>query len=46
VKKRESQLSELDRLKLKTVILQDDRDEEVHMTEPVGFFAAKSISVG
>jgi len=46
VKKRESHVDELYQFKLKTVVLYDDRDEEVHMTQPVRFVAAKSVSVG
>jgi len=46
VKKRESQVDELHLLKLKTVVLHSDQNEEVHMTQSVGFIAAKSITVG
>jgi len=46
VKKHESQVCELDQLKLKTIILCDDHDEEIHMTQPVGYIAAHLISVG
>ena len=46
VKKRESQVGELDQLKLKTVILHDDREEEVHMPRLFGFVVAKSVLVG
>jgi len=35
VKKRESQVGELDQLKLKTVVLHNNRDSEIHMTQPV-----------
>jgi len=40
VKKRESQIGELDKLKLKAVVLYDRIGKEVHMTQPVGFVAA------
>ena len=46
MKKYESQVDELDQLKLKTVVLYDNRDEEIHMTQPVGYIAADLISVG
>ena len=45
MKKRESQVGKIVQLKLKIAILYGDQDEEVHMTQPVGFVAAKSISV-
>ena len=45
MKNRESQLGELDKLELKTAVLYGDRDEEVHMTQPSGFVATKSISI-
>jgi len=45
VKKRESQVGKLDQLKWKTTLLHGDRDGEIHMTQPVGFVAAKSVSV-
>ena len=45
MKKCEFQVGELDQLKLKIVILHDDRDDETHMTQPVGFVAADLISV-
>jgi len=35
VKKHESQISELDKLKLKVIILHDGIGKEVHMTQPV-----------
>ena len=35
--KHESQVGELNRLKLKAVVLHDDRDEDIHMTQSVGF---------
>ena len=44
MKKHESQADELGQLKLKTVILQDDRYDETHTTEPVGFIAADLVS--
>ena len=37
VKKHGSQVDELDQLKLKIIVLHDDRDEEIHMTRPIGF---------
>ena len=37
VKKRESQISELDQLKLKAVVLHDSIGSEIDMTQPVGF---------
>ena len=40
MKKRVSQVDELDKLQLKTILLHDDRDEEIHMTQLVGFIAA------
>jgi len=46
VKKRESQVGELDQLKLKTTVLHGDQDEEFHMTQPVGFIAEKLLLVG
>ena len=46
VKKHEYQVDELDQLKLKTVVLYDDRGEEIHMTQPVEFIDTDSISVG
>jgi len=45
VKKREFQVGELDQLKLKTVVLHDDRDKEIHMTQPAGFVAADLVSI-
>ena len=41
MKKHESQVGELDQLKLKTVILNDDHN--VHMTQPVGFVTVDLI---
>ena len=43
-KKRESQIDELDKLKLK-VVLHDGIGKEVHMTQSVGSITADSISV-
>ena len=37
VKKRESQIGELDKLKLKVIVLHDDIGKEIHMTQPVRF---------
>jgi len=45
VKKCRSQVSELDQLKLKIVILHDNRDEEIHMTQLVRFVAADLVLV-
>ena len=45
MKKRESQVGELDELNLKITVLYDDRDEEIHMTQSVEFVAAKMVSV-
>ena len=45
VKKRKSQVSELDHLKLKTVVLHDDHDDEIHMTQPIEFITTNLISV-
>jgi len=45
VKKRESQIGELDNLKLKIIVLHDGIDKEIHMTQPVRFIAAYSILV-
>ena len=39
----ESQVGELDQLKLKTAVLYGDRDKEVYMTQLAGFIAAKSV---
>ena len=36
MKKRESQIDELDQLKLKVIILHDGIGKEIHMTQPVG----------
>jgi len=40
VKKRESQIGELDRLNLKVVVLDDGIGKEVHITQPLGLIAA------
>ena len=40
VKKHGSQISELDQLKLKVVVLHDGIGEEIHKTRPIGFVAA------
>ena len=45
VKNRGSQVGEFDQLKLKTVLLHDDLDKEIHMTQPIGFVPADLISV-
>jgi len=45
VKKHESQVGKLDQLKLKTIILHDDCDDEIHITQPVGFSAADLVSI-
>jgi len=42
VKKRESQVGELDKLKLKTAVLHDDQDGEIHKTRLVVFVASES----
>ena len=39
VKKRESQIGELDKFKLKAVVLHDGIGKEVHVTQPVQFAA-------
>ena len=44
MKKHESHVGELDQLKLNTAVF--NGDEDVHMTQQVGFIAAKSVSVG
>ena len=43
--KREFQIIELDKVKLKAVVLLGGFGKDVHMTQPVGFIAASSISV-
>ena len=45
MKKYGSQVGEVDQLKLKTVILRDDCDDKIHMTQPVGLVATDLISV-
>ena len=45
VNKREYQVGELDKFKLKINVLHGNRDEEAHMTQPVGFIAVESTSV-
>ena len=45
MKKHESQVNERDQLNLNTVVLHDDRNDEIHMTQPVGFGATDLISV-
>ena len=45
MKKYESQIAELDKLKLKVVVLHNDIDKEVHMTHLAQFVAADSVSV-
>ena len=45
MKKHGSQVGELDQLKLKTVVLHDDHDDEIHMTQLVRFVATDLISV-
>ena len=45
MKKCGSQVGELDQLKLKTIDLHGDCDDEIHMTRPVEFVAADLISV-
>ena len=43
MKKCESQVGELDQLKLKTAVLHDDQDCEIHMTQSFGFIVAESV---
>ena len=45
VKNRGSQVGEFDQLKLETVLLHDDLDKEIHMTQSIGFVPADLISV-
>ena len=45
MKKHESQVCKLDQQKLKTIVLYDDRDEEIHMTQPLGFITTDLVSV-
>jgi len=44
VKKHESQIAEIDNLKLKVVILHDSIGKKVHITQPVGFVAADFVT--
>jgi len=46
VKKYESQIGELDKLKLKDIVLYDGISKEIHMTQSVRFVATNSVSVG
>jgi len=46
VKKSESQVGEIDQLKLKTDVLHGDKDVEVHMAQLDEFVAAELVSVG
>ena len=43
--KREPQVSKLDKLKLKVVVLHDGIGKEVHMTQPVRFAAKDLVTV-
>ena len=45
MKKRESEIGEQDKLKLKTIILHNGISKEIHMTQSVGFVAADSVLV-
>ena len=45
MKKCEPQVSELDKLKLKAVVLHDSIGKEVHITQPVQFVATDLITV-
>ena len=45
MKKHESQVDELDLLQLKTIVLHDDHDKEIHMTQPVEFVAQNLASI-
>ena len=45
VKKHKSQFGERDKLKLKVVVLHDDIEKEVHMTQPVRFNTEDLVSV-
>jgi len=45
VKKRESEIGELDKLKLKVIVLYDGIGKEIHMTQLVGFITTGSVSV-
>ena len=44
--KRKYQIGEMDKLKLKAVLLHDSSAKEVHMTQSVGFVVADLVSVG
>jgi len=44
IKKCGSQVGELEHLKSKTIILYDDRDDKIHMTQPVGFVVVDLVS--
>ena len=46
MKKRESQVGEIDQLKLKTVVFHGDQNCVIHITQLFGFVATKSVSVG
>jgi len=45
VKKLESQIDKLEKLKLKVIVLHDSIGKEVHMTQVVEFITVDSISV-
>jgi len=45
VKKRESQVGERDKLKLKAIILHEGIGKEVHMIQPVRFAAENLVTV-
>ena len=45
MKKLESQIGELDKLKLKAVVLYDGIGKEVHMTQPVRLAAENLVTV-
>ena len=45
MKKRGSQVGELDQLKLKTIVLHNNRDDEIHITQTVEFVTVDLISV-
>ena len=45
VKKLESQIGELDKLKLKAIFLHDDIDKKAHLTQPVRFVDAYLVSI-
>ena len=44
MQKRESQIGELDKVKLMVIVLYDDIDNEVQITQLVQFIAADSVS--